>query len=111
MSWFLLLMESPDKYISIFFLKEIVVPSLIRVLLASISITLKTLEKKSLFLSLFLKLGYIHYTGCGGVIVTIPIRLILYSSYTAPSSLPLNPLPIPLQAIAKGFFVLFHIGI
>jgi hypothetical protein len=53
-------------------------------------------------------LEYIHYTGWG---VTIPIRLLLYISYIAPLSLPLNPLPVPLKTIARGFFVLFHIAI
>jgi hypothetical protein len=43
------------------------------------------------FLNKFL-LGYIYYTGVG-FIVTIPIRLIVYISYFAPSSVPLNTLP------------------
>jgi hypothetical protein len=43
--------------------------------------------------------------------VTIPIRLILYISYTASIVSPLNPLKAPLRAIARGFLVLFHIGI
>jgi hypothetical protein len=43
--------------------------------------------------------------------VTIPIRLILYIIYIALSSLRLNPLPKPLKAVARGFLVLFHIGI
>jgi hypothetical protein len=44
--------------------------------------------------------------------VTILIRLILYISYIAPpSSLPFGSLPTPLKAIARGFLVLFHIGI
>jgi hypothetical protein len=46
----------------------------------------------------------------GGVIVTIPIRLILYIR-SPPSSLHLNPLPTPLKAITRGFFVLPHISI
>jgi hypothetical protein len=43
--------------------------------------------------------------------VTILIRLTLYIIYTPPLSLPLNPLPTPLKAIARGFLVLFHIAI
>jgi hypothetical protein len=52
----------------------------------------------------------------GGFIVTIPIRFILYTIYIAPhclSSTPsslLNPLLSPLKAIARGFLVLFHVG-
>jgi hypothetical protein len=45
-----------------------------------------------------------------GFIVTIPIRLILYIR-SPPSSLHLNPLPTPLKAITRGFFVLPHISI
>jgi hypothetical protein len=45
-------------------------------------------------------LGYIHYTG-GEFVVTIPIRLMLYIIYIAPSSLPLYPLPTSLKAIAS----------
>jgi hypothetical protein len=45
----------------------------------------------------------------GRFIVTIPIRLILYISYITPISS--NPSAAPLKAIARGFFVLFHIGI
>jgi hypothetical protein len=43
--------------------------------------------------------------------VTILIRLILYNSYITLSFLTLNPFPTPLKAIARGFFVLFHIGV
>jgi hypothetical protein len=53
-------------------------------------------------------LGYIHYMG--GLVVTIPIRLILYISYIARCISP-QPLPTPPKAIATGFLVLFHIGI
>jgi hypothetical protein len=56
-----------------------------------------------------LKLGYIHCTG--GSIVAIPNRLILYIATSPPLSLPLNPFPTPLKAVARGFFVLFHVGI
>jgi ABC-type iron transport system FetAB permease component len=49
-------------------------------------------------------LGYIHDTE-GFVVV------ILYIIYIAPWSHPLSPLPTPLQAIARGFLLLFHIGI
>jgi hypothetical protein len=47
----------------------------------------------------------------GGFIVTIPIRLILYIIYIAPIDSPPHPLFTPLKAIARGFLVLFHIGI
>jgi hypothetical protein len=47
----------------------------------------------------------------GGFIVTIPIRLILYIIYMAPIVSPPLPFPTPLKAIARGFLVLFHIGI
>jgi hypothetical protein len=49
----------------------------------------------------------------GGFIVTIPIRLVLYIIYFAPhcSSLLLSLLPTPLKAIARGYLILFHIGI
>jgi hypothetical protein len=43
--------------------------------------------------------------------VTIAIRFLLYIIYIAPLSLPLNPLPTLLKEIARGFLVLFHIGI
>jgi hypothetical protein len=43
--------------------------------------------------------------------VTIPIRLILCVIYTAPLTLPLSSLPAPLKAIARGFLVLFHVGL
>jgi hypothetical protein len=46
-----------------------------------------------------------------GFIVTILIRLILYIIYIVPIILPLNPLPTLLTAIARGFLILFHIGI
>jgi hypothetical protein len=42
--------------------------------------------------------------------MTIPIRFILYIIFIAPLSLPLNPCPTPLKAIARGFLVLFHTG-
>jgi hypothetical protein len=47
----------------------------------------------------------------GAFIVTIWIRLILYTSYIASIISPLSPFPIPLKAIARGFLVLFHIGL
>jgi hypothetical protein len=47
----------------------------------------------------------------GGFIVTILLRLILYISYTTSIVSPLNPLPTPLRAIARGFLVLLHVGI
>jgi hypothetical protein len=43
-------------------------------------------------------------------IYIIPIRFIFHISYIT-LSLPCNPLPTPLKAIARRFFVLFHIGI
>jgi hypothetical protein len=43
--------------------------------------------------------------------VIVLIRLILYIIYIAPIATPPNPLPTPLKAIARGFLVLFHIGI
>jgi hypothetical protein len=45
----------------------------------------------------------------GGFIVTITIRLVLV--WSPPSSLPLKPLLTSLKAIARDFFVLFHISI
>jgi hypothetical protein len=48
-----------------------------------------------------------------GFIVTIPIKLILYISYSASTislSIPSSP-PTTFKEIARGFFVLFHIGI
>jgi hypothetical protein len=42
--------------------------------------------------------------------VTIPIRLTLYITYISPIISP-QPLPNPPQVIAKGFLVLFYIGI
>jgi hypothetical protein len=53
-------------------------------------------------------LGYICYIG--GFIVSVLVRLTLYLSYIAPI-ISLNHLPTTLKAIARGFFVLFHIGI
>jgi hypothetical protein len=53
-------------------------------------------------------LGYICYTG--EFIVIFFIRFILYISYITPWSLPLNLLPASLRAIARGFFIVFHIG-
>jgi hypothetical protein len=47
----------------------------------------------------------------GGFTVTILIRLILTLVTLALSSLPFNPIPAPLKAIARGFLVLFHIDI
>jgi hypothetical protein len=47
----------------------------------------------------------------GGFIVTILIRLILYITYIAPLSVPLNPVPTPLKAIIGDFLFVFHIGI
>jgi hypothetical protein len=44
-------------------------------------------------------------------IVTILIRLILYISYIAPIVSPHSTFPTPLKVFARGFFVLFHIGI
>jgi hypothetical protein len=46
-----------------------------------------------------------------GFIVTGPISLIVCISFIAPIVSPLNPLPAPLRAIARGFLVLFHIDI
>jgi hypothetical protein len=43
--------------------------------------------------------------------VTILIRLKLYTIYIAPIVSPSQPHPNPLKAIARGFLVLFHIGI
>jgi hypothetical protein len=40
--------------------------------------------------------------------VTIAIRLILYISYIALIVSPPQPPPLSLKAIARGFFVLFH---
>jgi hypothetical protein len=54
-------------------------------------------------------LGYVCCTG--GFSVTIPNRLTLYIGWITPQSLPLDLLPAPLAAIARGFFVLFHVGI
>jgi hypothetical protein len=45
-----------------------------------------------------------------GFIVTIPIRLILYTIYIAPIITSLNLLPALLKAIGRGFLVLLHIG-
>jgi hypothetical protein len=47
----------------------------------------------------------------GGFIVTIPNRLLLYIGEITALSRPLNPLPAPLKAIARGFVVLFHTDI
>jgi hypothetical protein len=44
-------------------------------------------------------------------IVTILIRLICTLFTLPPSSLPLGPLPTTLNAVARGFLVLFHRGI
>jgi hypothetical protein len=43
----------------------------------------------------------------------VPIQLDLYCTLFTlpPSSLPLSSLPTPLKALARGFLVLFHIGI
>jgi hypothetical protein len=62
----------------------------------------------SVFIFLIL-LGHIRYTG--GFIVTFLIRLILYISYIAPIISPPQPLLALLKAIARGFLVLFCIGI
>jgi hypothetical protein len=35
----------------------------------------------------------------------------LYIGQVTPPSLPLNPLTTPLKAVARGFFVLFHVSI
>jgi hypothetical protein len=43
--------------------------------------------------------------------VTIPIRLILYIIYITSIVSPPQPPHIPLQAIARDFLVLFHIGV
>jgi hypothetical protein len=43
--------------------------------------------------------------------MTIPNRLTLDIVRLPPLSLLLNVLPVPLKAIARGFFVLFHISI
>jgi hypothetical protein len=56
-----------------------------------------------------LLLGYIHYVG--GFKMTILIRFILYIIYICPIFLPLSPLPTLPKAIARGFVLLFHIGI
>jgi hypothetical protein len=42
--------------------------------------------------------------------MTILIRLIVYISYIDSIICPLNPLPASLKAIARGFFVLVHVG-
>jgi hypothetical protein len=47
----------------------------------------------------------------GGFLGAILIRLILYIIYIVPIVLPLSLLPTSLKAIARGFRVLFHIGI
>jgi hypothetical protein len=44
-------------------------------------------------------------------VVTIQIGLYCMLVTSPPSSLPLDPLPAPLKAIARGFFVLFRISI
>jgi hypothetical protein len=43
--------------------------------------------------------------------VTIPIKAILYINYIAPIVSSSQPLPTLLKAIARDFFVLFHVGI
>jgi hypothetical protein len=43
--------------------------------------------------------------------VTILIRLMLNIGSLPLSSLPLSPFLTPLKAIARGFFVLFHVDI
>jgi hypothetical protein len=57
-------------------------------------------------------LGYVHHMGAGGD-VSWQFQLALHCTlFTLPPSfLPLSPLPTPLKAIARGFLVLFHIGI
>jgi hypothetical protein len=78
----------------------------------SLDIQMNYLIRK-LNLSLFflnkILLGNIHYTG--GFTVTNPIRLVLYIISIAPITSPTQPPPTPLKAIARGFLVLFHIGI
>jgi hypothetical protein len=56
-----------------------------------------------LFLLFFFKLGYIHFTGGGGFIVTILIRLILCISYTAPIVSPPKLPPCPTESNCKRF--------
>jgi hypothetical protein len=53
---------------------------------------------------------FIWYICYGGGFMTIPISLILVALPPYPT-LPLHPLPVPLKAVARDFFVLFHIGI
>jgi hypothetical protein len=43
--------------------------------------------------------------------MTVLIRLILHIIYIVPIVFPLGPLPTPPKVIARGFLVLFHIGI
>jgi hypothetical protein len=64
-----------------------------------------------LFLLFFFKLGYIQYMG-EGFEVTILIRLTLYIFiYISPVISPPQPPSNSTQGIARGFLVLFHIGI
>jgi hypothetical protein len=54
-------------------------------------------------------LGYIHY---GGICSDNSYCHLYCALFTlSPLSLPLSILPTPLKAIARGFLVLFHIGI
>jgi hypothetical protein len=46
-----------------------------------------------------------------GIIMTIPNRLILYVGYITPTIFRLWPSPCPTSTTARGFIVLFHIGI
>jgi hypothetical protein len=43
--------------------------------------------------------------------MTILNKAYIVISYIVPIICPLHPLPAPLKAITRGFFVLFHVGI
>jgi hypothetical protein len=60
------------------------------------------------FIIIFIRIYSLYRVG---FTVTILIRLIVYIIYIAPIVSPSHPLPTPLKAIARGFLVLFHIGI
>jgi hypothetical protein len=61
-----------------------------------------------IFFIIFVKIYSLYR---GEILVTILIRLILYIIYIAPIIPHPNHLPTPLKATARGFIVLFHIGI
>jgi hypothetical protein len=69
---------------------------------------LELLEAAFLFLK---KIYYDIFIIHEGIHSDNQITLILYISYIAPIVSPTNLLPDPLKAIARDFFVLFHIGV